>query len=59
VRKWLTRPLIGRWWNSNLYGAEEPEWAFREAGFGRVAFRQFPALFRHLALWGYIVEALR
>lgn len=58
-RNWLTRPLIGRWWNSNLYGAEELEWAFREAGFGRVAFRQFPARFRYLALWGYIVEARR
>jgi ubiquinone/menaquinone biosynthesis C-methylase UbiE len=56
-RNWLTRPLIGRWWHSNLYRAGELEQAFREAGFGRVAFRQFPAPFRYLALWGYIVEA--
>ena len=58
-RNWLTRPLIGRWWHSNLYKAGELEQAFREAGFGRIAFRRFPARFRHLALWGYIVEAHR
>ena len=56
-RNWLTRPLIGRWWHSNLYRAEELEQAFREAGFLRVAFRRFPARFRYLALWGHIVEA--
>jgi len=58
-RNWLTRPLIGRWWHSNLYEAGELEQAFREAGFEHVAFRPFPPLFRHLALWGYIVEARR
>jgi cyclopropane fatty-acyl-phospholipid synthase-like methyltransferase len=56
-RNWLTRPLIGRWWQSNLYKARELRQAFRGAGFASVTFRQFPARFRHLALWGYVVEA--
>jgi cyclopropane fatty-acyl-phospholipid synthase-like methyltransferase len=58
-RNWLTRPLIGRWWQANLYEAKEIGEAFREAGFASVTFRQFPPLFRYLALWGYIVEARR
>jgi ubiquinone/menaquinone biosynthesis C-methylase UbiE len=56
-RNWLTRPLIGRWWQSNLYTKREIEAAFREAGFTSVAFRRFPPRFRYLALWGYVVEA--
>jgi cyclopropane fatty-acyl-phospholipid synthase-like methyltransferase len=56
-RNWLTRPLIGRWWQSNLYKAGELRQALRGAGFASVTFRQFPARFRHLALWGYVVEA--
>jgi ubiquinone/menaquinone biosynthesis C-methylase UbiE len=56
-RNWLTRPLIGRWWQSNLYKADELRGAFQEAGFASIVFRQFPARFRHLALWGYIIEA--
>ena len=58
-RNWLTRPLIGRWWHSNLYSASELRRAFREAGFASVVFRQFPPSFRHLALWGHIIEARR
>ena len=58
-RNWLTRPLIGRWWQSNLYEKSELERAFREAGFESMSFRQFPPLFRHLSLWGYTVEARR
>ena len=56
-RNWLTRPLIGRWWRSNLYSADELERAFREAGFESIIFRRFPAPFRHFGLWGHIVEA--
>ncbi|MBI3769257.1 MAG: class I SAM-dependent methyltransferase [Deltaproteobacteria bacterium] len=56
-RNWLTRPLIGRWWQANLYRAPEIEDALRRAGFSTVAFRSFPPAFRHLDLWGYIVEA--
>ncbi len=56
-RNWLTRPLIGRWWQSNLYGADELRHAFRQAGFSRCDFRSFPPVARHLAMWGYIIEA--
>lgn len=58
-RNWLTRPLIGRWWQSNLHKEGELAQAFREAGFASITFRQFPIRFRYLALWGYIVEACR
>ena len=58
-RNWLTRPLIGRWWQSNLYDADELRRAFREAGFASIVFRPFPASFRYLALWGHIIEARR
>jgi ubiquinone/menaquinone biosynthesis C-methylase UbiE len=54
---WLTRPLIGRWWQSNLYRAAELRQALRDAGFASVTFRRFPAPFRHLDLWGYVIEA--
>ena len=56
-RNWLTRPLIGRWWQSNLYAKGEIERALREAGFESVVFRSFPPGFRYLGLWGHIVEA--
>ena len=58
-RNWLMRPLIGRWWDANLYEAAELEDSFRRAGFSAVAFGEFPLAFRYLALWGYIVEAQR
>jgi len=56
-RNWLTRPLIGRWWQSNLYEAAELRQALRDAGFASVTFRRFPAPFHHLDLWGYVIEA--
>ncbi len=58
-RNWLTRPLIGRWWRSNLYAKSELEQAFRDAGFASITFGEFPPLYRYLALWGYIIEARR
>ena len=58
-RNWLMRPLIGRWWEANVYEAVELEEYFRRAGFSNIAFRKFPLSFRHLALWGHIVEARR
>ncbi|HUI27039.1 MAG TPA: class I SAM-dependent methyltransferase [Candidatus Kryptonia bacterium] len=58
-RNWLMRPLIGRWWDANLYEAGELEQSFRRAGFSTIAFGKFPLPFRYLALWGYIVEARR
>jgi SAM-dependent methyltransferase len=56
-RNWLTRPLIGRWWRSSLYGDADLDRAFRQAGFASIAFRSFPPRYRHLGLWGRIVEA--
>lgn len=56
-RNWLTRPLVGLWWRSNLYDRQELSTAFREAGFPRIEFRAFPAAASHLATWGHIVEA--
>ena len=56
-RNWLTRPLVGWWWRSNLYDRQELSTAFRRAGFPHVEFRAFPAAASHLATWGHIVEA--
>ena len=56
-RNWLTRPLVGWWWRSNLYDRNELSTAFRQSGFPRVEFRAFPAAASHLATWGHIVEA--
>lgn len=56
-RNWLTRPLIGRWWQSNLYTASELEAVFQDAGFSAVTFGRFPFPFRYLASWGFIIEA--
>jgi len=58
-RNRLTQPLIGRWWQANLYGVDELTRAFQEAGFAAIHFRAFPVRFRYLALWGHIVEAER
>ena len=58
-RNWLTRPMIGRWWRSNLYGADELREVFRHAGFSDLAFRRFPPAARHLAVWGHVIEAGR
>jgi SAM-dependent methyltransferase len=58
-RNWLTRPLIGLWWRSNLYGADELRSAFAAAGFSAFAFRRFPPAAWHLAPWGRVVEAMR
>jgi cyclopropane fatty-acyl-phospholipid synthase-like methyltransferase len=56
-RNLITRPLIGQWWQSNLYKANELDQSFREAGFTHIMFRHFTPLFRYLAPWGYIIEA--
>jgi cyclopropane fatty-acyl-phospholipid synthase-like methyltransferase len=56
-RNWLTRPLIGRWWASNLYSAAELQDAFCTAGFHVAAFAGFPLPFRYLDTWGYVVVA--
>jgi SAM-dependent methyltransferase len=56
-RNWLTRPLIGRWWQGNLYDELELSEAFRLAGFERFGFGSFPPTACHLSGWGHIVEA--
>jgi hypothetical protein len=53
----LMEPLIGRWWDANLYRRSELREAFDRAGFERVEFRRFPRAFRYLDVWGHIVEA--
>ena len=58
-RNWLTRPLIGRWWQGNLYDEAELSERFRQAGFESFGFGSFPIAARHLSLWGHIVEASR
>ena len=56
---WLMRPLIGRWWQSNLYTATQLKEALPTAGFSTMAFRYFPPRYCYLALWGRIIEAHR
>jgi SAM-dependent methyltransferase len=56
-RNWLTRPMIGRWWQSNLYDKRELVEAFDRAGFSQVHFLKFPLAVRYLAAWGYVIEA--
>jgi hypothetical protein len=56
-RNWLTRLMIGRWWQSNLYNKKELLDAFRRAGFAHASFSAFPLAARYLAAWGYIIEA--
>jgi ubiquinone/menaquinone biosynthesis C-methylase UbiE len=56
-RNWLMRPLIGRWWDSNLYTAPELTKALDRAGFRDVTFGTFPLWYKYLASWGHVVEA--
>jgi len=58
-RNWFTRPLIGRWWRSNLYSESELREAFGAAGFSRARFPGFPLAGRHLSIWGHVVDAVR
>ena len=55
-RNWLTRPLIGRWWQSNLYTKRELLETFNRAGFSRIRFSRFPLAVSYLAAWGYVIE---
>lgn len=55
----LTRLMIGRWWQSNLYSKAELRAAFERAGFAEVRFPGFPLAASHLAVWGHVVEARR
>lgn len=53
----LTRPLIGHWWQSNLYKADELRRAFSVANFAEIRFGRFPFPYGYLNLWGYAIEA--
>ncbi len=54
---WLMKPLVGCWWDAELYTREALEAVFAKAGFAAPTFHRFPVPFRHLDLWGHIVEA--
>lgn len=54
-RNLLTRALIGRWWQGNLYDEDELRETFGRAGFERFRFDAFPLRAAHLSLWGHIV----
>jgi len=54
---WLMKPLIGSWWDSELYTRKELKAALTQAGFSTLIFHRFPPPYRHLDLWGHIVEA--
>jgi ubiquinone/menaquinone biosynthesis C-methylase UbiE len=45
-RNWLTRPLIGHWWASNLYSAAEVLDALSTAGFQGATLANFPLPFQ-------------
>ena len=51
-RNWLMKPLIGRWWRSNLYTRSELQAAFEQAAFSSISFRHFPLLYRSFDVWG-------
>jgi cyclopropane fatty-acyl-phospholipid synthase-like methyltransferase len=56
-RNWLTRSMIGWWWKSHVYSRGELLDQFERAGFSRLTFRSFPLTVRHLAVWGFVIEA--
>lgn len=56
-KNWLMRLLIGNWWRANYYQESELEEYFRRAGFSNITFSSFPFPYKHLSLWGIIVEA--
>jgi cyclopropane fatty-acyl-phospholipid synthase-like methyltransferase len=56
-KNWLTWLLIVNWWKANSYDERDLEKYFRRAGFSTITFARFPFPYRHLSLWGHIVEA--
>lgn len=54
---WLTRPLVGWWWQSNVYDKNDLLTAFHQAGFTQIRLGAFPLVATYLATWGHIVEA--
>ena len=58
-KNWLMNLLIGNWWKANCYRKSELEEYFRRAGYSRITFGSFPFPYKHLSLWGNIVEATK
>jgi 2-polyprenyl-3-methyl-5-hydroxy-6-metoxy-1,4-benzoquinol methylase len=58
-RNWLTRPLIGRWWQSNRYDQRELLEAFHRAGSSQIRFSSVPLAVSYLAAWGYVIGRTR
>ena len=56
-RNWLTRPVIGRWWQGNLYDESELTESSRLAGFESLSFGSVPITAHYLSWWGHILEA--
>jgi SAM-dependent methyltransferase len=54
---WLTRPMIGAWWRSNVYSEADLHDRFEAAGYSSVTFGSFPGAFRYLSIWGHVIEA--
>ncbi|RLQ20697.1 methyltransferase domain-containing protein [Seongchinamella sediminis] len=56
-KNWLMKLLITRWWHANYYHKSELFDCFSRAGFSEITFGSFPFPYKHLALWGHVVEA--
>jgi len=56
-KNWLMKRLITSWWRANCYQQNELIDYFRRADFSDVKFSTFPLPYKHLSVWGHIVEA--
>ena len=56
-RNWINRPLIGTWWQANLYTRDELARAFASAGLGPPQFRRFPASHFWQNVWAHVLES--
>jgi cyclopropane fatty-acyl-phospholipid synthase-like methyltransferase len=56
-RNWINRPLIGTWWQANLYTRDELVRAFASAGLGQPRFRRFPATHFWQNVWAHVLES--
>ena len=56
-KNWINRPLIGTWWQANLYTRDELVRAFASAGLGQPRFRRFPATHFWQNVWAHVLES--
>ena len=56
-KNWLMKLLIVKWWGANYYDKSELIELFCRAGFSKITLGSFPFPYKHLSMWGYIVEA--